>query len=443
MKVLSDISGLVAEKYTDFLFRLDVPSLPNFQVNGLNIGETTLPQGPALSANGSIKLQNAFPVDLKIPPLSFSVLFPGCDRHDLVVVATAETSRLSVEPSTDIDLDISTIIPNLPASFIAPCPKCQISPVDNFLRSYLHGNYSNVYVRGSDTLSDAPQWILEFLRGITIPLSFPGHKFDTSINSINPSDIVVRFPDGDSLPGSPESAPRLSASVGLVVRLPEEITFPIAVKSLRSIAHVSYQGRIFATLNFHKWMRATSLLLDDRKQLQVNAVVDDAPLNVTDYGIFEEIVWKFVFGEQSVQLEITGTADVDVKTNVGEFIMSGITAAGTLTLDAFPAPGSLVLPTIDELVIADTTRQTITFLVKLSITNPTLWGFMVPYMNVNITHENMVLGNASFTDLHIIPGNNSIDVKVVWDPRAHGGDEAEAIGARLLSEYISGTIISH
>lgn len=417
--------------------------MPNFQVKGLNIAEITLPQGPALAVNASINLQNPFLVDLEVPPLSFTVLLPGCERHDLVVVATAETSPLFVEPSTDISLDISSIIRNLPVSFIAPCPKSQISPIDKFLGNYLHGNYSTVYVRGSDSSSNAPQWLLEFLRSVTIPLPFPGHKFDTPINSLSPSDIIVRLPDVDSLPGSPESAPRLSASVELVVRLPEEITFPIAVKRLRSIADVSYQGRKFATLNIHKWMRATSLLLDDRKHLQVNAVVDVAPLNVTDYAIIEEIVGKFVFGEQPVQLEINGNADIDIKTNVGEFIVSGIPAAGILMLDPFTAPGSLALPSIDELVIAETTWQTITFQVTLSIANPTPWGFMVPYMNVNIIHENIVLGNVSSTDLHILPGNNTIDVRVVWDPRAHGGDEAETIGAQLLSEYISGNIISH
>lgn len=415
--------------------------MPTFRVEELKIREITLPQGPALAANISIKLENPFPVDLEIPPLSFAVFLPGCERHDMVVVATAETSRLFVEPSTDIDVDISAIIPNLPVGFIAPCPKSQTSPIDNFLGSYLHGNYSTVYVRGSTTSSDAPQWLLEFLRNVTIPLPFPGHKFDTPINSLSPSDIVVRLPGADSLPGSPESTPRLSAAVELVVRLPEEITFPIDVKHLRSIADVLYQGTKFATLNLDKWMRATSLLLDDRKQLQVNAVVDDAPLNITDYDIFEKIIGKFVFEEQPVQLEIAGNADIDMKTNVGQFIMSGIPASGTLTLDAF-SPGSLILPTIDELVIADTTLQTITFRVRLSVTNPTPWGFVVPYMNVNITHENMVLGNASFSDLHVSPGNNTLNVRVVWDPRAHGGDEGETIGARLLGEYISGTIIS-
>lgn len=413
--------------------------MPNFQVNRLNFGEIALPEQQALTANASIKIENPFPVDFEISSLSFIVLLPGCETNDLVAVATAETSRLLVKPDTDIDLDIAAVIRNLPGNLITTCPQSRISPIDNFLGSYLHGNYSTVYVRGSDTSgSDAPEWLLEFLRSVTIPLPFPGHKFDNVVKSFSLSNVKFRLPDPNSKPGSPESAPRLSASVGVVVQLPEEINFPIDVKRLRSIADVSYEGKKFGSLNLHKWMLATSSRSGDGKQLQINAVVDDAPLDVTDYEVFEKVVGKLVFGEQPIQLDIKGIADIDIKTNLGEFVISGIPAAGILTLDAFPAPGSLPLPKVNGLVIIDTTSQTITLRINLSINNPTSWEAVVPYMNVNITHENMVLGNASVIDLHVLPGHNTVDVLAIWGPHTHGGDEAEKIGAQLLGEYVSG-----
>lgn len=418
--------------------------MPNFQVNRLDFGEITLPEQQALVANASIKIKNPFPVDFEISSLSFTVLLPGCETNNLVVVAAAETSRLFVKPKTDIDLDISAVIRNLPDDLITTCPQSRTSPIDNFLGSYLHGNYSTVYVRGSDApSSDAPEWLLEFLRSITIPLPFPGHKFDNVVKSFSLSNVKFRLPDPNCKPGSPESAPRLSASVGAVVQLPEEINFPIDAKRLRSIADVSYEGKAFGSLNLHKWMLATSSRSDDGKQLQINAEVDDAPLDVTDYDVFEKIIGKLVFGGQPVQLEIKGIADIDIKTNLGEFVISGIPAAGILTLDAFPASGSLPLPKANELVIVDTTSHTITLRINLSINNPTPWEAVVPYMNVNITHENIVLGNASITDLHVLPGNNTVDVLAVWDPRTHGGDEAEKIGAQLLGEYVSGNNFSH
>lgn len=413
--------------------------MPNFRVNGLDFGEVTLPEYQVLTVNASIKIQNPFPLNFEVSPLSFTVLLPGCETDDLVVVATARTSRLVVKPATNIDLDISAFIRNLPDTFITTCPKSHTSPMDNFLASYLRGSNSMVYVRGSDSsISDAPEWLLEFLRSVTIPVPFPGHKLDTVIESFNLSNVQFRLPEPDSKPRSPESAPRLSASVRAVVRLPEEINFPIDVQRLRSIANVSYQGKTFGTLSLHKWMPATSSEVDGRKELQVDTVVNDAPLDVTDYNVFEEVVGKFVLGGQPIPLDINGNVDIDIKTNVGEFVISRIPAAGTIILDAFPVPGSLPLPNVSELVITDTTLHTITLRMKLSINNPTPWRAVVPYMNVNITHENMVLGNASVTDLHILSGNNIVDVWAVWDPRTHGGDEAKKIGAQFLGEYVSG-----
>lgn len=186
--------------------------MPNFQVNRLDFGEITLPEQQALVANASIKIKNPFPVDFEISSLSFTVLLPGCETNNLVVVAAAETSRLFVKPKTDIDLDISAVIRNLPDDLITTCPQSRTSPIDNFLGSYLHGNYSTVYVRGSDApSSDAPEWLLEFLRSITIPLPFPGHKFDNVVKSFSLSNVKFRLPDPNCKPGSPESAPRLSA----------------------------------------------------------------------------------------------------------------------------------------------------------------------------------------------------------------------------------------
>lgn len=414
--------------------------MPNFQVNRLNFREATSPEQKALNANVSITIENPFPLDFEIPSLSFTVLLPGCEAHDLVFVAIAETSHLFVRPKTDIDLDISAVIQNLPDSFINACPKSHTSPMDNFLGGYLHGNVTTVYARGTSTPgSNVPKWLMEFLQSVTFPVPFPGQAFDSVIKSFSLSNVKFRLPVPEAKPGSPESSPRLSASVGAVVRLPKEINFPIDVRRLRAVADVSYEGEKFGTLDLQKWMPANSSRSDDEKYLQIHAVVDDAPLDVTDYDVFERVVGKLVFGGgEPVNLGIKGDADVDVKTNLGEFIISKILAVGNITIDAFPGVGCLPSPKVNEVVIVDTTPQSVTLQIGLSINNPTPWEAVVPYMNVNITHNNMVLGNASISNVHVLPGNNNVSVWAVWDPRTHGGAKAEETGAELIGKYVSG-----
>lgn len=414
--------------------------MPNFHINRLNFGEVTPPEQKALDVNVSMTIENPFPLDYEIPSLSFTVLLPGCEAHNLVLVATAETPHLFIKPKTEIDLDITAVIPEFSDDFITTCPKSHTSPMDNFIGDYLHGNDTVVYIRSSGTSkSGAPEWLLEFLRGVTLPVPFPGHTFDDVIKSFSLSAVKFRLPPLEAEPGSPESSPRLSAFVGAAIQLPREIDFSIAVNRLRAMVDVSYEDEKFGTLNLQKWMSAKSSRSDDGKCLEVHAVVDDAPLNVTDYDVFEKVVRKLVFGGgKSVLLGIKGDTDVDIKTSLGEFVVSKIPAAGNITIDAFPGVGSLPLPKAKEVDIIDTTSQSITFQINISISNPTPWEAVVPYMNVNIAHGDMILGNASISDMHILPGNNTINVRAIWDPYTHGGTEAEKTGAQLIGEYVSG-----
>lgn len=414
--------------------------MPKFQVNRLNFEEVILPRQRAVNATASITLKNPYQLQFGIPSILFNILLQGCDEHNLVHIATAKSLPLHVEPKSDIDVEISSIIHNLPGTFINACPKSQISPMDKFLGAYLHGDDNTVFVRGSDSSSpNVPGWLQEILQSITVLVPFPGNAFNDTVKSFSLSNVSFQLPTSDAEPGSPESSPRLGASVVAIVRTPEEINLSLYVKRLRAIANVSYEGGVFGALDLRKWMIAESSRSSNNKYLEVNAEVKDAPLNITNYDIFRIVVKKMLSGEEnSLQLGIRGDTDVDIKTSLGEFVISNIPVTGNITIDRFPGFGSMPSPKAHKVVIEDTAPHSITLRVDLSINNPTPWGAIVPYMNVNITQNDTVLGNASVHNVHILPGNNLLTVWAIWDPRTHGGGQAGKIGAHLLGEYISG-----
>ncbi|RPA90079.1 hypothetical protein L873DRAFT_1831812 [Choiromyces venosus 120613-1] len=417
----------------------ELPSLPEFQVNRMDVGEITLPEQKALSVNVSAVIQNPYPVEFDVPPLSFVILLSGCKADDLVNVATAETSHLSVEPKTDIGVDVHGIVRNIPEELVTACPGSHISPIDMFLGTYLHGKDTTVYIQGSQSPgSNAPSWLLEFLQSITLPIPFPGHTFDNVVKSFSLSHVKFQLPSPDAPAGTPEASLRLSADVLVTVRLPQEMSFPLDVSHLKATADVTYEGQKFGTLHFPKWVPASSTRSNDSKYLYVQAEVRDSLLDIEDYDIFDTIVQKLLSGDgKPIFLGIDGSTDVEIGTSLGQFVVKNIPASGNIKIDGLPIT-QMPLPKVNEVIITDTTTQSITLGIDLDLENPTPWKAIVPYMSVHITHDGFILGNASIVNGHVVTGMNTFSIQATWDPQAHGGHKAEEAGRRLAGEYISG-----
>lgn len=268
-----------------------------------------------------------------MPSLGFGISLPGCDK-ELIPIATAVTPECLVEPRTDINITITGTVDNLPDALTTACPGTDRSSMDNFLDSYLHGNNSLVYVRGGGHQrgSEAPKWLSNFLKAITVPAPFPGHNLDNMVEDIGLSHVRFELPDHHARPGTPEAAPKLSAVIDATVALPEEMNFPIDVESLKASANLSYHGEKFGEVHITDWQSALSHLTDARK-LAVRAEIIQIPLDITDYDIFKTVVERLVWaGGRGLVLGIDGFADVKMETAMGIFAVRGIPASGDVTI---------------------------------------------------------------------------------------------------------------
>lgn len=95
-------------------------------------------------------------------------------------------------------------------------------------------------------------------------------------------------------------------------------------------------------------------------------------------------------------------------------------------------------PRIGNIMIMNTTPESMEVRVLVNVTNPTPYAAHVPYANIHVLCNGSVIGEVTAEDLDITTGNNTnIIVTAKWDPSL-GGAPARTIARDLLSQFISG-----
>ena len=372
-----------------------------------------------------------------MPPLEFLVSLPGCENNSHIAAVVASSAEIVIKSKTDILVDAYGLVSSIPKDLTTICPETNLSPMDAFLGNYLHNQRAIIYVSGNGVNKDhrAPGWLVDLLHSVTIPIPFPGHNFDNVIRSFGLSDVSIRLPGGDGDPD--DTAPLLSATVEAIIALPSEMNIPLNITQLKALADVSYEHRSFGTLDIADWIPAVTEPIPDEGLLRVRGKVKDAPLNVTDYGVFQKVVAK-MFGGGKISLGINGTADADITTSLGEFIVHDIPAAGNITLNALFDGGQMPAVKLNDIEIKDTTGTSMNFRIRVAVENPTPWEAVVPYGNLLLSNGGFVLGNGTVKDLHLTTGWNDVVVDAVWDPLGYGGPEGVKAGEKMMGHYISG-----
>lgn len=287
-----------------------------------------------MAADVSLKVKNRYPLTFTIPSLSFDILVQNC-APDLppVNLANATTRPIDIKSRQDIKVDVGGIFQELPESLTTACPNTDKSPLDLLLGGYIRGDETTVYVRGSDSpSSDTPEWMAGLLKGVIVPVPFPGHTFDNLIRKFSLANVHFTLPNFFAEPGSPESRPRLSAVVKALVNLPQEMNFPVEVDKVRADAVIYYRKKKLGTLDLKNWQRANSTRVeaDEEKPagLAVDSIVENAPLNITDDDVFAEVLEALLLGTERVALGVRAQVDVETNSALGRFVVRDIPAEG-------------------------------------------------------------------------------------------------------------------
>ncbi|KAL8766474.1 MAG: hypothetical protein Q9209_006768 [Squamulea sp. 1 TL-2023] len=422
-----------------------IPIMPQYQIRHLEFSDAEQHGEKGMAANVSLRLSNDYPVNFEIPEFRFDILVPGCSADEAyLTLGEATTAEAQVKPKIDINVAVSGFVRELPEALITACPDTQTSPIDRLLGSYIEGRETLVYGRGSSSPSTkTPMWITDFMKDVVVPVPFPGHEFRDIIRNFTLADVHFGLPDPFASPNSPMSVPRISAVVKALIGLPEEIKFPIDVARVRADSDVYYKKKKLGQLDLSGWQHANSTRTvipnGNEEGLLVQSIVKDAPLHITDDDVFANVVQALVFGGNPVVLGVQAKVDVETETVLGKFIVRGIPATGKVFVKPISGGNTTFSPKVGSLEILESSRTALTIKAKVNVTNPTEYSATVPFIDINISVNDTVLGHATARDVSVVPGpNQDLAVIAVWEPSCQDGKKGARIGSELLSQYISG-----
>ena len=295
------------------------------------------PEG-GIHADVEIAVFNEYPVSFTVPPLKFDILVSGCTAEmDNILVASATTDEIEILPKGTVTVAAKAAIRQLPDTLVSICPGSGSSPLDVLLASYMHGKDTTVLVRGSRSpVEGTPQWVSELLASTIVPISVTGHSFGNLIEDFSMNDVHFSMPDPFADPGSPEAQPKISATVKVQAKLPQEINFSIGVPRVRADSDVFFRGQKLGHLDLHEWQKANSTRIEPHGKVPpkmiIESVIKDAPLNVTDNDVLGEVIQELFFGDGKVVLDIQASVDANLSTVLGSFVVRGIPAEGKVPL---------------------------------------------------------------------------------------------------------------
>ncbi|KAE8323386.1 hypothetical protein BDV39DRAFT_182418 [Aspergillus sergii] len=435
----------------------DFPTLPKVNVTKFSVHDTDTPgHNGAMEVDASVAALVDSPVGLSIPPLGFEVLVPNCSPGDpYISVADVTTKGFLIHPGQPTSVDVAGIVQSLSGDLTKACPGKKKSPLDLLVKSYMQGLQTTVYVRGADVPSlGTPEWVVDILKTVTVPLAFTGHALDNLVKNFTMTDVHFDMPNPLAEPDTPESQPRVSALVNVLIGLPEQLNLlHLDVPRVRADSDIYYHGKKLGVLNLQEWQPANSTLLehiDGAPALLVNFSMKHVPLQVTDGDVLTDILQALLFEGEPVRLTVAASVDAEVSTGLGTYAVRGIPAEGAVNVKP-PYGDSLerLSPRVESIALGPTTESSLVMKAKINMTNPSLYSASVPFVDFILVYNETKLAHITARDLVIVPGVNAgIHADLQWNPLELGGSAGITAGQEMLSRYVSGyntsvTIRSH
>ena len=292
----------------------------------------------AMAVDASVAAFVDSPVGLRIPPLGFEVLVPNCSPDDpYISVAEVTTKGFPIHSGQPTSIDVAGIVQGLSDDLTKACPGKKKSPLDFLMKSYMEGLQTTVYVRGADVPSlETPEWVVDILKTVTVPLAFTGHALDNLVKNFTMTDVHFDMPNPLADPDTPESQPRVSALVKVLIGLPKQLNLlHLDVPRVRANSDIYYHGEKLGVLNLQEWQPANSTLLenvDGAPALLVEFSMKHTPLQVTDGDVLTDILQALLFEGQPVRLTVAANVDAEVSTGIGTYAVRGIPAEGAVNV---------------------------------------------------------------------------------------------------------------
>lgn len=336
----------VAQRFKYTLFNT-TGSLPEFNITTLAVQDS---QDSGIVGQVALETEFRTLVNVQVPSVNVQVSIEGC-KGELIPVATGKNLPFNLRNSNSkIAVNAVGECRELPAEAFEKCPDTSgQSPIDRITQRYLAGNTTTVFISGPTVLENQ-SWIQKLLTQVTVPIDLPGSGTDQLARDIELLDVKFNLPS--FLGGG--GKPKISGKVRGVIDVPTDINVDVKIDSVHVLADLLYKKRKFATIESPGWSPAVSKFRAE-KELQVEVVLRDAPVTITNQDIFSSVVSELLGG--NVLVDVLGTGDVKVTTALGNLEAHELPIeARDIEIGGFGFLGDL-RPEIKELGVLRTDRK--------------------------------------------------------------------------------------
>lgn len=303
-----------------------------FGYNISDINVTPKPDSKEVLAVGfSAFLENGYDISMSLPPLLWEVSIEGCES--MVPIVDGVTNAIDVKPFTTVNVSVDSNVGEISRDLLQHCLNDNKSPLDRFIHKYLSGSPTSLSVAGKLSGYLMPKWLEELLQHVSIKLDFqsPGQKEDL-IESISFQNLKLELPESKNPLVKPKGPPRISAIVSATCRSPSKIIIANDVKAgitnARGVSGFFSEDKEFARVMLEDWVPCMTRREENTNDVFiVDFALDSVPLDITDQTVFGKVLQTILVNGQA-PVRIEALADAELRTPIGEFVLTEIPAKG-------------------------------------------------------------------------------------------------------------------
>ncbi|KAI9478771.1 MAG: hypothetical protein EXX96DRAFT_595912 [Benjaminiella poitrasii] len=283
-----------------------------------------------------------------------------------------------------------------------------------FLTNYLHGNSTEVHVRGSSFGPDdeqqqlmkqatrTPNWLRKALQSVVLSVPFPGATETDLIQSLELSNIKIDF--------SSLGSPLISGDALAILKKPEEMQFHMDVTQIHPHVFLYLNQdstKAFATVDPERPCQAKS---EDGNgidfplgKMKVTARLVRAPFKVLPNGQkdFETFLDR-VFRQKKGKVYIRGTSDATVESAFGHLNIRGLEFNGEIEtegLEGMQKPP----PKVKSLAIVGGYSDALLAQTEIEIYSPSDVDINLGELNMHLMFDGHIIGNTTIPELALAP----------------------------------------
>ncbi|KAF8626824.1 hypothetical protein AX15_004657 [Amanita polypyramis BW_CC] len=311
---------------------------------------------------------------------------------------------------------------------IVPQSSTGLDNIGQLFSNFLAGKNSSLVAKGDSVTppgaSEPVKWLSDAFKTLELPVTLPGRQFNI-IQSIGLNDLSITMLSQEQAFAPPAS------SNNTLAEYKNPFGFALQVITAGQTLTLRSQGTDIAQLKIPQTPVDSGVSTGNLADLHIS--FKDLPLTSLNNGAFQQM-FAGVTLQNSVSLELRGSADVSAKTSIGNVPISGIPFDVTSQLkgiNAFDHAASLRNVSVTGSG-GQGGNEYITSLITTTLENPSNVSLLTNDIALPVVYQGVSIGRAAINPFNLEPGSNTIATEFHYQP----GNANDTVAQSFLTRFI-------